>query len=108
MATDFDPRFDQAFQRGYEAPPVDPEAALAEPPRRRNPWLATLWILSLVLLTSGIAGYAWARLVTNPTAQATLVVYPAIVDSLAPWVAVVGMLGVVLAVYVHANQWRRG
>lgn len=108
MATDFDPRFDPAYQRGYVAEAAPSPVEPVETSHRANPWLIVLWALAVLLLGVGVGAYAWAELVTNPSAAATLVVYPAIVTALAPWVAYVGLLGVILAVYVQAVQWRRG
>lgn len=114
MASDFDPRFDPAFQRGYSgAPPADPPSPVAPEPAhpaaraKRNPWLATLWALAGLLVVVGGVGYWWAASQTNPDFEVTGVVFPAVIGSLSPWVGVVGLLGVVLAVYVQAAQWRR-
>ncbi|CAN5345909.1 hypothetical protein BH11ACT4_BH11ACT4_16090 [soil metagenome] len=119
MASDFDPRFDPAYQRGYVAG-FDGEAGAAVTPAessapqaandakaQRNPWLVVLWVLGAVLLGGGVAGYVWAASQANPDYEVTGVVYPAVVRALAPWVTVVGLGAVVLAVYVQAVQWRR-
>jgi hypothetical protein len=80
--SDFDPRFDPAFQRGYDGPAVtrpatsdapapsqadpplvriDPQAAIAPqveqdelPPRRGNPFLVALGVIGVALAVGGL------------------------------------------------------
>jgi len=78
--SDFDPRFDPAFQRGYDGPAVtppatsdasapaapplvriDPQAAVAPqaeldelPPRRGNPFLVALAVIGVALAVGGL------------------------------------------------------
>lgn len=94
MASDVDPRFDPAFQRGFESttprvegasrvepvetsaptPPrvepvepsqvTPPRVELADPPPARNPWLAVLWIKAAVLTIAAVVAQYIATEIT--------------------------------------------
>lgn len=102
MATDnFDPRFDAAYQRGYEEP------AVVDARARFNPWLLVLWILGIGLTAAGI--WAQSQLLTVTPASDTVTgfyVVPALLREFAPWLVSVGLAGVVAAVFLHALRWR--
>ena len=103
MASDsdeYDPRFDPAFQRGYDGPafteqkrPVEVEAETANPTRaefrrdqleaaivvqltqpslKGNPWIVVLWVLGIGLTLAGLIGswQAQSRLVNQAAATA--------------------------------------
>jgi hypothetical protein len=84
MSSDFDPRFDPAFQRGFNAasakpasepgvggpegvaspvaepavvrPVESPSAGAREADARGNPWLRALWVMAAAFVVIGIAG----------------------------------------------------
>ena len=103
-----DPRYDPAFQRGYEPP----APSVVEPveTRRRNPWLAVLWILAIAFTASGIAAlyYSTAAL-SSPNLDNTVAfyVFPQLLQAVAPWLVGVGLATLSGVVFVHAVQWRR-
>jgi hypothetical protein len=104
-----DPRYDPAFQRGYEAP-VSSVVEPVEASRRRNPWLVVLWILAIAFTASGIAAlyYSTAAL-SSPNLDNTVAFYvvPQLVQAVAPWLVGVGLATLSGVVFVHAVQWRR-
>lgn len=127
----FDPRFDPAFQRGFEGvvatsdyesvgepAPVEvaveavsrPIAVDAPPPTlRANPWVPALWIVAAVLIVLGIAGQTAAEVITaGPTADTPLVEYviPALLRALSPWLLVAGLLAGIGVMFLHAARWR--
>lgn len=130
----FDPRFDPAFQRGFEGaagartePAGTPEtleapesaadeavasrfiATDAAPPLRANPWIAVLWITAAVLIVAGVAGQTVAEVITaGPTAETPLVEYvvPALLRALSPWLLIAGLLAGIGVMFLHAVRWR--
>lgn len=106
MASDdeeFDPRFDPAFQRGYDGPviaedrrsvQVDREAAdparaegfrdqlestiavqLTQPSLKGNPWIVVLWVLGIGLTLAGLIGSWQAQVKLAAGGAATAVDY---------------------------------
>jgi hypothetical protein len=101
-----DSRYDPQFQRGYEPPDeVEPE----EPPARRNPWLIVLWMLGALMLAGGLGGLWLVQMLLsapNPESASSFYVVPVVLQSVAPWLAVVGLLTIVGVIFVHAVRWR--
>jgi hypothetical protein len=122
----FDPRFDPAFQRGFEgavsAPPeestpveVPPQVVSraspvdAPPPLRANPWVPALWVVAAALIVGGVAGQTIAEVITaGPTAETPLVEYviPGLLRALSPWLLVAGLLAGIGVMFLHAVRWR--
>jgi hypothetical protein len=123
----FDPRFDPAFQRGFEGAvaarseevsveEVPPEvvsqplqADAPTPSLRANPWVPALWVVAAVLIVAGIAGQTIAETITaGPTAETPLVEYviPALLRALSPWLLVAGLLAGIGVMFLHAVRWR--
>jgi uncharacterized membrane protein YedE/YeeE len=101
MSTDFDPRFDPAFQRGYQAPavPDGPSAGL-----RRNPWVWSLWIVGVLLTGGGIL----AQLPWEPAGgPESAYVIPALLAALGPWFLGAGLAAIVGVMLLHAVRWRQ-
>lgn len=87
-----DARYDPAFQRGYEEPPPP------EPVRRRNPWLAVLWVLAGLFILGGVA-----VLVVVPSADSAFDVFVLpVLQAIAPWLVGAGLAALVAAVTLHA------
>ena len=102
MATDnYDPRFDPAFQRGYEEPAVVVAKA------RFNPWLLVLWILGIGLTAAGVWAQ-WQLVTVEPSSDTVNAYYviPALLREFSPWLVAVGLAAVVAAVFLHALRWR--
>ena len=104
MAADFDPRFDPAFQRGYDGaaapvvervetpaapvspvrPVVEPVGTLApaEPDESRryethgNPWLRALWVVAGVFTIAGVlAAYASQAMIQGANTSSAIDYY---------------------------------
>ncbi len=66
-----DPRYDPRYQRGHEGEAVAPSTPFprvvetVDAPRRRNPWLAVLWVLAVLLLALGIGPTLYYALTTS-------------------------------------------
>jgi FtsH-binding integral membrane protein len=112
VASDYDPRFSPAYQRGHEDDAV-PVVELVEtsPPStsRRNPWMPVLWLLSIFLLGFGLwAQWYSQRLFTSPNIDNVQEYYviPSVLSSLSPWFVVVGLASLVGVVFLHAVRWR--
>lgn len=106
MAADLDPRFDPAYQRGY-----DPAAEPLPPPTRRrlNPWIPVLWVLSVGLTAAGAWAQYQSRLMfASPNVDNVTDYYvtPAVLEAFAPWLFCIGLAGVVGTVFLHAVRWR--
>lgn len=101
-----DPRYDPAFQRGYDQP--GPESAgpsvVAPVDTRRNPWLAVLWGLAVLLIAGGVV-----LLTVVPSAETATGVYvlPVVLPAVAPWVVGAGLAALVAAVTLHAVRWQQ-
>ena len=133
MTSDFDPRFDPAFQRGFTAASVTPaaepahvvstveqpapvrpaESHPAEPRNsesRGNPWLRALWVMAAVLVVVGIAGQwiALQLLAGGASGGSVLSAYvlPGILQALSPWFLVAGLISAIAAVTIKAARWR--
>jgi hypothetical protein len=127
----FDPRFDPAFQRGFEGAVASFEKVATEelsveevppevvsqplqadaptPSLRANPWVPALWVVAAVLIVAGIAGQTIAETITaGPTAETPLVEYviPALLRALSPWLLVAGLLAGIGVMFLHAVRWR--
>lgn len=110
MSADLDPRFDPAFQRGYDpaAEPVRvPQTDV--PGRRINPWMPVLWLLAIGLTAAG----AWAQyqsrlMMARPNVDnvADYYVTPAVLEAFAPWLFCIGLAAIVATVFLHAVRWR--
>ena len=136
MAADFDPRFDPAFQRGYDGrtaapvrpaverarpvvepvetppPPVELVETSAEPLRyetRGNPWLRALWVVAAVFTVAGmLAAYSAQAMMqgANTSSAIDYYVLPLTVSQLAPWFTVTGLFAGVAALVLNAIRWR--
>ena len=114
-----DPRFDPHFQRGHEDDPTAVLRELGEPleaasaertPRGRNPWMAVLWILAIVLLSFGLSAAFISNsmmLAGNFNSVSEYYVIPKTLESVAPWFVAVGLASVVGVVFMHAVRWER-
>jgi hypothetical protein len=132
---EFDPRFDPAFQRGYDGPaiaagPPRPEPAgegaespsaahrdqlesaivvqLTQPSLKGNPWVIVLWALGAGLTLAGITG-SWqsqARLVNRAASAADYYVIPTVIQTLSPWAFAVGLAVIAAVAVLHATRWR--
>ena len=109
-----DARYDPAFQRGYDAPePIAAEPGL-DAPRRRNGWLALLWVAGAVLLVLGVGPtlyYALTasgsyQLVTTGEQYFAASMLPILIREVSPWLVTSGIAAVVGAVFIHARDWR--
>jgi len=111
VASDFDPRFDPAFQRGFDGPVEHVEASPATqlPTLRGNPFIPALWITAAVFTIAGVAGqYLATFLDSSPTASSATQEYvlPSVLIALSPWLFAAGLaLGVAMLV-IHALRWR--
>lgn len=134
MASDVDPRFDPAFQRGFEpvvehvettTPVVEPRSPRVElvetttpvvepvesPPGSpaRNPWLATLWITAAVFTIVGaLTQYVAVQVTFAPTAETPAVEYviPTVFSALSPWLFAAGLATAIAALVIHALRWQ--
>lgn len=124
MASDkLDPRFDPAFQRGFDGgatapaggpdvpavPAVQP-AMDAPSTLHGNPWVVVLWVLGPTLLVAGIWGLWQAQIIRtspNTTSASSYYVLPGLLQLFAPWLAIVGLITIVGVVFLHAVRWRR-
>lgn len=131
MATDFDPRFDPAFQRGYEGrgpvvpsgvrPPVvelvetHPQPAQSptqSPPAfetRGNPWLRALWVVAAVFVVGGVAAQFAAQALLQRAYTSSPIdfyVLPLSLAQLSPWFTVAGLFAGVAAIVLGAIRWR--
>ena len=133
MAADFDPRFDPAFQRGYDGrmpgpvvepvrPVVERVGSVVEPVEtpaepletfryetRGNPWLRALWVVAAVFTVVGLlATYAAQSLMqgANTSSAIDYYVLPLTVSQLAPWFTVTGLFAGVAALVLNAIRWR--
>jgi hypothetical protein len=99
-----DPRYDPAFQRGYEPVPEALEGT------RRNPWLIVLWILAVVLTATGATALYYSEQALNapnPENSVAFSVSAGLLQSVGPWLFGVGLATLSGVVFVHAVQWRR-
>ena len=132
MASDFDPRFDPAFQRGFDGPGVDRgatparrveavpssaveptstrvETSLSPPTLRGNPFIPVLWITAAVFTIAGTAGQYFATFLnySAPASSAALeYVLPSVLIALSPWLFAAGLALGVATLVIHALRWR--
>ena len=130
MASDFDPRFDPAFQRGFDGPvvgrgatpsrrveftpstrvePVETSPPMDLPTLRGNPFIPALWITAAVFTIAGAASqYVATFLNYSPTASSAAVEYvlPAVLVALSPWLFAAGLALGIATLVVHALRWR--
>ena len=136
MASDVDPRFDPAFQRGFEPvvepvetttplvelvettrPRVEPvETSLVEPvetARRaapdRNPWIPALWITAAVFTIAGaLTQYVATRIRFTPTADSAAIEYviPEVFGTLSPVLFAAGLATAIATLVIHALRWQ--
>lgn len=105
-SSDLDPRFDPAYQRGYD--PVAEPVPVAQK-RSINPWIPVLWVLAIGLTAAG----AWAQyqsqlMFSSPNIDNVRDYYvtPGVLAALAPWLFCIGLAAVVATVFLHAVRWR--
>ncbi|MEP6479480.1 MAG: hypothetical protein ABJB03_08820 [Rhodoglobus sp.] len=111
---DFDPRFDPAFQRGFDAPspsqeeplPVDDPASL-----RSNPWVWALWIVAVVFTVGAIAAETYVTggslvPVSSVGTPTSVYVMPLVLVSLAPWFLGAGLAAFIGVLLLSAVRWR--
>jgi hypothetical protein len=133
VASDVDPRFDPAFQRGFEPIPrarVDPGPTPDAPPRvepvetspvtappvaaadssqTRNPWLTVLWITAAVFTgLAVVAQYIAIEITYSPTppTAAQEYVIPTVFGALAPTLFAAGLATAIAALVIHALRWQ--
>lgn len=135
--SDFDPRFDPAFQRGFAGDGPAVAAPIHEPVRsadpapegvvesrdlstgdepdpaslRGNPWVTALWIVGGVLVVGGVWAEWQATMLfaqSSPSGATDFYVIPTVFSNLSPWFVGVGLLGLLAAVVLHAVRWRPG
>jgi hypothetical protein len=138
----FDPRFDAAFQRGFDgpvtdAPPMskltatqsdveraapivaidgdDPSFVAADDPnqvqpRKLNPFLVALGVLSVALIVGGIWAAQFAResfLTVNLSTDIDYVTLQMVIFG-APLAIAIGIATAVGLLFILAQRWRRG
>jgi hypothetical protein len=114
MADDgYDPRFDPAFQRGFEgsAAPVERGEPVVEVAKlRHNPWIWALWGVAVVFTTAGVIGlipvqasFGWVAERPDPV---TAFILPALFHGLAPWFLGTGLAALIGVLIISAVRWR--
>ena len=122
MASDFDPKFDPAFQRGFDGPVVggrasptrpaehvDTSPAVELPTLRGNPFIPVLWITAAVFTIAGAAGQfvgTWLSYSGSASSAALTYVLPAVLIALTPWVFAAGLAVGIAALVIHALRCR--
>lgn len=117
MASDVDPRFDPAFQRGFEPIPdsrVEPVEASTpvepvETSPTRNPWIPTLWITAAVFTLAGaLTQYVATQVRFSPTADSAAIEYviPEVFGALSPVLFAAGLATAIATLVIHALRWQ--
>lgn len=125
MASDsLDPRFDPAFQRGFEGDALAPVLRRANPDEtpivqpvtdapltlRGNPWVVVLWVLGPVFLAGGLWGLWQAEVILSApitSSASSYYVLPSLLQAFSPWLSLVGLITIVAVVFLHAVRWRK-
>ena len=85
------------------------DAAYVPVETRGNPWLRALWGIAAALIVAGIAGQ-WTAIDLFSTGASsgnvvTSYVLPSVMQALAPWFLVAGLLAAIAAVTIKAVRW---
>ncbi|MGV8886361.1 MAG: hypothetical protein ACOH1T_12360 [Microbacteriaceae bacterium] len=84
-------------------------------PSGRNPWLIALWIVGAVLIVLGVSGQVLYEKIfspylgwnTNTPTVENFYVIPAVLNAFSTWLAIVGVVAIVVAVAIRAVEWQR-
>jgi len=94
-------------ENGRGAMPLD--AAHVQVETHGNPWLRALWGIAAVLIVAGVAGQ-WVAIDLFSTGASsgsvvTSYVLPSVLQALAPWFLVAGLIAAIAAVTIKAVRW---
>lgn len=77
-----------------------------------NPWVRVLWVIAPVFILGGLIGQAWSQSLlfngsysSDPSAFLSYVA-PSVVQSVGPWMVLIGLAALVGVVFLHAVRWR--